>query len=463
MTTTPPVPKEKTRFSRAFWVANVAEALERAAFYGVFVVLTIYLSRVLGFTDIQAGIISGIFSSGLYFLPTFSGAIADKIGFRKSMLLAFGLLTIGYLGLGILPTMLENAGLVSYGQETTFMGLKTSSQQWSIIPVLLIIMIGGSFIKSVITGTVAKETSEATRAKGFAIFYMMVNIGAFSGKTIVEPLRKSMGSEGLVVLNYFAAAMTLLAFILIFIYYKSSQRTGQGKSFAEIGRALLKVVTNVRLIVLIIIIAGFWLVQNQMYATMPKYVLRMAGESSTPGWYANVNPLVVVLLVNVITHMMRRKSALFSMTIGMAIMPISALFMAGGNLIGSEYVLGLHPIAFMMIIGIMFQGLAETFISPRYLEYFSKQAPKGEEGMYLGFGQLHSFLSHLIGFIISGYMLDAYCPDPANFATQAEWANASQHAHYIWYVFMGVAMVATVALIIYGYVTRKIDAKKQLA
>ncbi len=460
--TTPPIKKEKTRFSRAFWVANVAEALERAAFYGVFVVLTMYLSKVLGFTDIEAGIISGIFSSGLYFLPTFSGAIADKIGFRKSMLLAFGLLTLGYLGTGILPTLLENSGLVEYGKETTFMGLKESSQRWAIVPVLLVIMVGGSFIKSVITGTVAKETSEATRAKGFAIFYMMVNIGAFSGKTFVDPLRRSMGSEGLVVINYFAAAMTLIAFILIFIYYRSAQRAGQGKSFRDIGKALVKVLSNTRLVVLIFIIAGFWLVQNQMYATMPKYVTRMAGDSATPGWYANVNPLMVVIFVNFITHLMRRKSALYSMTVGMAIMPLSALLMASGNLMGAGNILGLHPVAFMMIVGIMFQGLAETFISPRYLEYFSKQAPKGEEGMYLGFGQLHSFFSHLIGFIISGFMLDAYCPDPEKFATHAEWADASQHAHYIWYVFMGVAMVSTVALIVYGYVTRRIDAKKQL-
>ena len=160
--------------------------------------------------------------------------------------------------------------------------------------------------------------------------------------------------------------------------------------------------------------------------------------------------------------MMRKKSALFSMTIGMAIMPISALFMAGGSLIGSEYILGLHPIAFMMIVGIMFQGVAETFISPRCLEYFSKQAPKGEEGMYLGFGQLHSFFSHLIGFIISGFMLEAYCPDPGKFASHTEWAAASQNAHYIWFVFMGVAIVSTIALVMYGYITRRIDAKKQL-
>lgn len=457
------VKKGKTSFSKAFYVANFVELLERAAYYGVFVVLTIYLSRVLGFSDIQAGIISGVFSAGLYFLPTFSGAIADKIGFRRSMLLAFGLLTVGYAALGIFPTLLQNAGLVKYDMQTTFLGLESSGQRWNIVPILLVIMVGGSFIKSVISGTVAKETTEATRARGFAVFYMMVNIGSFSGKTIVEPLRKAMGSEGLVVLNYFAAGLTLLAFIIILFMYKSSQRSGEGKTFKQIGQALKRVLANGRLLALILIVTGFWLVQHQLYATMPKYVLRMAGEGAAPGWYANVNPLIVVLFVNLITFIMRKKSALFSMTVGMAIMPISALFMASGNLVGAGTIMGMHPIAFMMIIGIAFQGLAETFISPRFLEYFSFQAPKGEEGLYLGFSHLHSFFSSLIGFISSGFLLEMYCPDPAKFASHAEWQAASQHAHYIWYYFAAVAFVATFALIIYGYVTRRIDAKKQLA
>ena len=51
--------KEKVKFSKAFWVANTVELLERAAYYGVFVVITLYLSNVLGFTDIQAATIAG--------------------------------------------------------------------------------------------------------------------------------------------------------------------------------------------------------------------------------------------------------------------------------------------------------------------------------------------------------------------------------------------------------------------
>ena len=452
-------------FSRAFWTANIVELLERGAYYGVFIVITLYLSRILGFTDVEAGLISGVFSGGLFLLPTFTGALADKIGFKYSLLIAFTMLSIGYFGLAVIPTFLESSGLVDYSNnEIKFTGLLDSAQQWAIVPIMIIIMIGGSFIKSVITGTVAKETTEATRAQGFSIFYMMVNIGAFSGKTIVKPLRMQMGDMGLVYINYFSAALTALALIMIIFFYKSSKNEGQGKTLSEIWTALIKVCTNGRLITLILIITGFWMVQHQLYATMPKYVLRMAGEGASPSWYANVNPLVVVLTVTFVTRMMASKTPLFSMTVGMFIMPLSALAMAGGNLIGSGEVdlgfMSMHPIAFMMVVGIALQALAESFISPRYLQFFSLQAPKGEEGLYLGFSHLHSFISSIVGFGLSGWLLSKYCPDPRLFDTQTAWETAASNAHYIWYFFAVIALASAISLIIYGKVIKHLDAKK---
>ncbi|WP_372746651.1 MFS transporter [Lutibacter sp.] len=451
-------------FSRAFWTANTVELLERAAYYGVFIVITLYLSRILGFTDMEAGLISGIFSGGLYLLPTFAGALADKIGFKYSLIIAFSLLTLGYFGLAVLPSILESIGLVNYSNDTiTYTGIVDSAERWAIVPIMLLLMIGGSFIKSVITGTVAKETTEANRAQGFSIFYMMVNIGAFSGKTIVKPLRDSMGELGYAYINYFSAGMTLLGLIMIVAFYKSTKQSGQGKTFGEIWDGLVKVCTNGRLITLILIITGFWMVQHQLYATMPKYVLRMAGEDASPSWYANVNPLTVVLTVAFITKIMASRTPLFSMTVGMFIMPLSAIAMASGNWFGHEeidlIIISLHPIALMMIIGIVLQGLAESFISPRFLQFFSLQAPKGEEGMYLGFSHLHSFISSVLGFGLSGYLLTKYCPEPTLFETREAWEAASVNAHYIWYYFAAIALVSAISLIIYGKVIAKMDAK----
>jgi dipeptide/tripeptide permease len=437
-------------YSTAFWVSTAVELFERMAYYGIFIVLTLYLSNILGFSDIEASVISGLFSGGLYLLPIFSGAYADKIGFRKSMILAFSLLTVGYLGLASLPTMLEAAGLVSYGATTTFHGLAESSAHWAIIPVLVIIMVGGSFIKSIISASVAKETTEETRARGYSIFYMMVNIGAFTGKTIIDPLRSVIGDNGYIYINYFSAAMTFIALMMVVLFYKTANHTGENKSVRDIIAGFRRVLTNWRLLLLIVIVTGFWMVQQQLYATMPKYVIRMAGEGARPGWIANVNPFVVVCCVSFITRLMAKRSAITSMTVGMFLIPLSALLMACGNLIGGELISGVSNITIMMIAGIVVQGLAECFISPRYLEYFSLQAPKGEEGMYLGFSHLDSFLSSVLGFGLSGILLTKYCPDPALFESREAWEAASVHAHYIWYVFAAVGLISAIALLLFA-------------
>ena len=78
---TSPQPASKG-FSRAFWVSSTVELFERMAYYAVFIVLTIYLSNILGFNDFESSMISGLFSGGLYLLPIFTGAYADKIGIR---------------------------------------------------------------------------------------------------------------------------------------------------------------------------------------------------------------------------------------------------------------------------------------------------------------------------------------------------------------------------------------------
>ena len=427
------------RFPKAFWVANLVELLERAAYYGFFIAVTLYLTDVVGYTDIQSGWIAGFFAAGLYFLPTFSGALADKIGFRSAIILAFSLLTIGYFSLGALP------------------------YKSTVIPALMIIMVGGSFIKSVISGTVAKESNADNRARAYSIFYWMVNIGAFSGKMFAYPIRMDLG---VLYIQYYSAALSFLALIAVFLFYRSSNTAGQGKTLKETWNAFLKVCQNARLIWLIIIVTGFWMIQHQLYASMPKFVIRMVGPEASPEWIANVNPFVVVITVLFVTELGKRITALTSISIGMFLIPISAFIMSLGpwlmGITGNEVtVLGLimSPITVMMILGIVFQALGETFISPRFLEYFSLQSPKGEEGLYLGFSHLHSFLANLLGFISSGYLLEKYCPKLPETVTQAEPAAAYAHAHYIWYYYAVVGVVAAVALVVYARITKKIDAK----
>jgi len=151
-------------FPKEFWLANLMELFERAAYYGFFIALTLYLTQVVGFSDKETGIVAGLFYGGLYLLPPFVGAISDRIGFKRGLMLAFGLLTTGYFFLGVFYS------------------------KGAVIFFLFLAMVGGSFIKPLITGTVAKTTSLENRARAYSLFYWVVNVGAFAGKTVVPEL-----------------------------------------------------------------------------------------------------------------------------------------------------------------------------------------------------------------------------------------------------------------------------------
>jgi dipeptide/tripeptide permease len=441
--------KPSWRFPRAFWTANIVELCERAAYYGTFIALRTYLLRVVGLDDVQAGWLAGLFGALIYLFPFFTGAAADRLGFRNSLLLAFLLLAVGYGALGVFHTL--NPVLVG----------------------LFLIVLGGSFVKPVITGTAARSSTEVNRARAFSIFYMMVNIGSFTGKTIVAPIRIEMGVNNVPYFSAVAAAVALV--IVAFFYWPKENGESRPRSVGETLKGMLTAMGNLRFSSLILITAGFWAIQGQLYASMPDYVIRMAGETYKPEWYANVNPLVVVLCVVAVTQFVRKWPPEASISVAMLLIPLSSVAMAASQWIhGSVTILGaaVHPITLMMVVGIAIQGFAECFLSPKYLEYASRQAPHGREGLYLGYAHMNTFFAWLFGFVFAGYLLKAFCPDPKTLpaevqvqhgqwlAGQAPMPAQYAHAHYLWYAFALVGVASFLAMLLYVYVTRRIDARK---
>ena len=83
-------------FPKSFWVANVMELFERGAYYGLNSLLAIYLSGKvadggLGFTEDMVGLLQGVVYAITYIVPILGGALADRYGYRRMLLVAFAL------------------------------------------------------------------------------------------------------------------------------------------------------------------------------------------------------------------------------------------------------------------------------------------------------------------------------------------------------------------------------------
>ena len=153
-------------FPGTYWVAIVMEFFERGSYYGVMSILSIYMIDKLGFTKENVGLIKGTIQPILYFLPIVSGALADRFGYRRILLVAFTFLSGGYI-------------LAS--QMTSYSALFLA---------LCVMALGAGTFKPIISGTIARVTDEKTSTLGFGIFYWTINLGAFLFPLFLVPFLK---------------------------------------------------------------------------------------------------------------------------------------------------------------------------------------------------------------------------------------------------------------------------------
>ena len=155
-------------FPGTYWIAIIMEFFERGSYYGVMSILSVYMVDKLGFAKENVGLIKGTIQPILYFLPIISGALADRFGYRKTLMVAFTLLSGGYI-------------LAS--QMTSYSALFLA---------LCVMALGAGTFKPVISGTIARVTDQKTSTLGFGIFYWTINLGAFLFPLFLVPYLKQV-------------------------------------------------------------------------------------------------------------------------------------------------------------------------------------------------------------------------------------------------------------------------------
>src|SRR5260370_906554 len=152
-------------FERPFWVANVSELFERLSYYAAFASLARYLHEALSFPTERAADLSGLFGGLVWFLAIFGGAIADRLGFRRALAIAYLILAGSYFLLGSLgaPWLAPLRNARPLGALGTFVRM---------LPAL-----GVAIVKPSVVGTTARASNENVRSIGYSIYYTPVNLG----------------------------------------------------------------------------------------------------------------------------------------------------------------------------------------------------------------------------------------------------------------------------------------------
>ncbi|MFO7756694.1 MAG: MFS transporter, partial [Bacteroidales bacterium] len=189
------------KFPRVFWVSNFMELFERWAWYGFYNAFALYLTLskdtgALGFSQVQKGAIIGTGSMLLYFLPIITGAISDRIGYKKVLILSYTTYIAGFFMVGAF----ESYGLV--------------------FAAYIFLAIAGALFKPIISGMIAKTTTDETASVGFGVFYVMINIGGFIGPFIAGFLYKIDWN-----LVFLMSMVTIaINYIFVFFFFKEPYR-----------------------------------------------------------------------------------------------------------------------------------------------------------------------------------------------------------------------------------------------
>lgn len=388
-------------FPRSFWTANLTELFERAAYYAMASFVVLYLGQ-LGLGDYWPSNLNGILWALVFFLPILSGTIADQIGFKKSMLYAFVFLAIGYFVMGY-PVWFGNHTL------NPIIGSEMTAGIGILLPIILAIVfigIGGSIIKPCIAGTVQK-TAGAKVTLGFGIFYMIINIGSLLGRGVSFVVRKEFDLSYIFAVSVF---FSILAFFAVLFFYTDPDKIpGQTKTEKKPKKSILRILAdmvlvlkNLRFALFLIVSSGFFFIYAQVYNVLPLYLQKVVELDPAVDIVTMANPFVIVFFQLLITKNFGKMKPINSIIVGIIIIGVSMMinlipiYMSGGVralTLGDWIPMG--TLFITLTVGLIAFG--ELFTSARTYEFIGALAPKGQEGLFLGYANLPLAIGALIG------------------------------------------------------------------
>ena len=407
-----------TGFERPFWVANISELFERLSYYAAFASMSRYLHETLQFPSQEASAFSGFFGGLVWFLPVFGGALADRMGFRKALALAYLILSCAYFLLGSLgaPFMVPIRQSVPLGVLVAI--------------VLALPAFGVALVKPTVVGTTARSSKENVRSFGYSIYYTLVNIGGAAGPFVASFVRQRMSVE-----NVFrvAAISVFLMFLGVLVFFRepNRDRAAQAPSMAQLGKNFFAVITNPRFMLFLMIFTGFWIVYWQEFITLPLYVHNYISPSIDTELLLMTGPLVVIALTVVINLLTAKVPPLVSITSGVLISSLAWFFLI------------FMPTGLGAVLTLVVIALGEITLSPPYYDYVSRLAPEGQQGTYMGFAFLPLGIGSLVGGAFGGYLLHFY-------------GEVKHQPSGMWWVIMGVGVATAVLLWVYDrFMVRK--------
>ncbi len=366
------------------YVLFFTEMWERFSYYGMRAILVLYLVGAttdanpgLGWTNGEALALYGWYTMLVYVASIPGGWIADKfLGQKKSVLFGGILLVAGHSILAV-------------------------EQMWAFYSGLGLIIAGVGMLKPNISTMVGGlyQQGDIRRDKGFTIFYIGINIGAFLSSLIV-------GYVGEVHGWHYGFGLAGIGMALGLIQYLVGQKhlklvgnflgTSENKIEKEAMKKPLTKIEKDRIIVLFIsflLVIVFWGAFEQAGGLMNIYASEktnrmLMGWEVPASWFQSLNAMFIIFLgTTVAAYWAKRKlkgkvsTSLFKMIIGLIIMGAGFFFMTAA---AGQYESNGASAMYWLVLAYLFHTVGELCISPVALSYITKLAPLKYASLMMG-------------------------------------------------------------------------------
>ena len=406
----------RTGFERPFWVANVTELFERLSYYAAFASLARYLDESLKFGTERASSLTGLFGGLVWFMAAFGGALADRLGFRRALSLAYLILSVSYFLLGSIGA----PWMASVRDALPLVALVSI--------VLVLPAFGVALVKPSVVGTTARASQEKVRSIGYSIYYTLVNVGSFFGPLLASWVHKHLSVE-----NVFrvAALSVFVMFFVVLALFKEPRQSGSAAtaSLGQVARNFMTVLSNPRFMIFLLIFTGYWIVFWQEFIALPLYISKYVDKSADTELILATDPLVVITCTMLVGFLTKRLHAFHAIVLGTLISSVGWILLV------------VHASVWMAVATLVVVAIGEITQQPRYYDYISRLAPADQQGTYMGFAFLPIGIGSLIGGPLSGYLIQHF-------------GEELHQPAMIWWVIVGVGVATTILLWIYDRVVR---------
>jgi proton-dependent oligopeptide transporter, POT family len=309
--------------------------------------------------------------------------VADRMGLRRSLSLAYFILSCAYFLLGSLGA-------------PWFAPVRNALPLIVVVAfVLALPALGIALVKPCVVGTTARTSKDNVRSIGYSIYYTLVNIGGAAGPFVASVVHRHMS-----VSNVFrvAALSVFLMFFAVLLLFKEPRRPEevQTASLGQAARNFWTVISNPRFMLFLIIFTGYWIVYWQEFIILPLYVHEFVDPKFDTELMLITGPLTVISLQMVASFLTRKIPAFRAVIIGTLISALAWLILAA------------HPTPAFVIVTLFAISLGEITQAPRYYEYISHLAPSGQQGTYMGFAFLPIGIGSLIGGWFGGLLFHQF-------------------------------------------------------